>query len=150
MANVDRINTDSIFRFVCDTISRTCDLAYVEGAQGTARLLGCMHTFVRYIIQPNEWTPLSDELAAVKDYITFCHLHNSNQSVKLPDDDSYFVRHMSLVGPVMDLCPIDEPDMNIDICVEIIRNDTTSKQLVFTIKKESRSKSEEYKQQWDL
>ena len=89
------------FAFVGDFISRAADLAYVEGAQGTSRLLACLRGVLRYLRQDAEWVPLADELKAVEDYITLCRVRDSDRRLSLPQADSRFVPHRMLVDSVM-------------------------------------------------
>lgn len=140
-------------RFISAFISRASELAYIEGAQGTARLLACLHDFIRYMQQEAEWAPLDDELKAVVNYVTLCRLRESARGLTLPEENSFFVRRMMLVDAVMQVLtldsPTDEPDKDLEIRVDVV-NHGGNKRLILTVEKTLSSGKEKLKRQWDL
>ena len=142
------------FAFVGDFISRAADLAYVEGAQGTSRLLACLRGFLRYLRQDAEWVPLADELKAVEDYITLCRVRDSDRRLSLPQADSRFVPHRMLVDSVMQACALDfpanTPGVELGIRVELNDAGDGRCRLILTVDKTIPSGTEQFKRQWEL
>lgn len=142
------------FAFVGDFISRAADLAYVEGAQGTSRLLACLRGFLRYLRQDSAWVPLADELKAVEDYMTLCRVWDNRRNLTLPDPGSQFVPHRLLVDAVMKACAADfqanQPGTDLSIKIELLNTGQGKALLILMVDKSLPSGAEHLKRQWEL
>ena len=142
------------FAFVGDFISRAADLAYVEGAQGTSRLLVCLCGFLRYLRQDSAWVPLADELKAVEDYMTLCRMWDSGCNLSLPEPGSQFVPHRLLVDAVMRACAADfqanQPGTDLSVRIELLNPGKGKARLTLTVDKSLPSGAEHLKRQWEL
>ena len=86
-------------------LMQASELAYVEGAQGTARLLGCMRRIFRYVGATREWVPFADEVAAVRDFVEIRRARFGNRIRLLAvADNSLFLPRMSVLDAVMEAC----------------------------------------------
>ena len=86
-------------------LMQASELAYVEGAQGTARLLGCMRRILRYVGAARDWVPFADEAAAVRDFMEIRRARFGNR-IRLASvaDNSLFLPRMSVLDAVMEMC----------------------------------------------
>jgi len=94
---------------ISEFLTQASQLADIEGAQGTARLLASMQRLIRYMGSRAQWVPLPDEWAVLQDLIEIRKGRFGNRIRLAPmPRAALFVPRMALVGAADELCAPDE------------------------------------------
>ena len=136
-------------------LTQASQLADIEGAQGTARLLASMQRLVRHMESRAEWVPLPEEWAALKDLIEIRRGRFGNRIHLLPSPRAaLFVPRMALVGAAEELCAPDEllkgPPCEFEIEAKILQDVAAGYVLVMTVRKTSADGQQETERRWPL
>ena len=84
------------------------ELATIEGAPQTARVLACADRILRYMRHPEDWVPLASEMACVKDYVELIHARVGKRVALTWPKDEVFVKRASVVSFVEAHCSLEE------------------------------------------
>jgi hypothetical protein len=140
---------------ISEFLTQASQLADIEGAQGTARLLASMQRLVRYMESRAEWVPLPEEWAVLKDLMEIRKGRFGNRIHLGPAPRAaLFVPHMALVGAAEELCAPDEmlrdPLCEFEIQAKILHDVATGYVLLMTVKRTSADGQEETERRWPL
>lgn len=140
---------------ISEFLTQASQLADIEGAQGTARLLASMQRLVRYMGSRAEWVALPEEWAVLKDLIEIRKGRFGNRIHLRPAPRAaLFVPRMALVGAVEELCAPDEllrdPLCEFEIEAKILQDVATGYALVMTVRKTGAGGQEETERRWPL
>lgn len=146
---------DNLSGMISEFLTQASQLADIEGAQGTARLLASMQRLVKHMGLRAQWVPLSDEWAALKDLIEIRkgrfgnRIHLSQMPLVM-----IFVPHMALVSAAEEACAPDEmlkdPACEFEIEVQIRQDVAVGYVLRMIIRKTGADGCEETQRQWTL
>ncbi len=136
-------------------LTQASQLADIEGAQGTARLLASMQRLVRYMGSRAEWVPLPEEWAVLKDLIEIRKGRFGNRfHLGSAPRAALFVPRMALVGAAEEICAPDEllrdPLCEFEIEAKILQDVATGYALVMTVRKTGAGGQEEIERRWPL
>jgi hypothetical protein len=84
------------------------ELATIEGAPQTARVLACADRILRYMRHPEDWVQLSAEMLCVKDYVELIHARVGKRVALVWPRDELFVKRASIVSFVDEHCSLEE------------------------------------------
>lgn len=140
---------------ISEFLTQASQLADIEGAQGTARLLASMQRLVRYMGSCADWVPLSEEWAVLKDLIEIRKGRFGNRiHLARAPRAAIFVPRMSLVGTAEELCAPDElledPLCEFDIEVKILQDVATGYVLHMNVRKNGADRRKEMERRWAL
>ena len=140
---------------ISEFLTQASQLADIEGAQGTARLLASMQRLVRYMESRAEWVPLPEEWAVLKDLMEIRKGRFGNRIHLGPTPRAaLFVPRMALVGAAEELCAPDEmlrdPLCEFEIQAKILQDVATGYALLMTVKRTSADGQEETERRWPL
>lgn len=96
-------------RFMRAILVRGEQLANIEGAQETARLLQTTASLMAYLCDERDWGPAGDELRAMRDYgdiLRICFARRISLSCELPPDR--FIRRRVLLDALLEICSLDD------------------------------------------
>ena len=136
-------------------LTQASQLAYVEGAQGTARLLGCMQRLARYSMRSAEWAPFSEEWERLKDLVEI-RRGLFGERIRLYDapDTALFVPCMSLVEAVGEIgvfdAPVEDASCEIDVIVQHKQDTAKGCILLLTVRKTTNEETVEAIREWKL
>ena len=140
---------------ISEFLTQASQLADIEGAQGTARLLASMQRLVRYMESRAGWVPLPEEWAVLKDLMEIRKGRFGNRIHLGPAPRAaLFVPRMALVGAAEELCAPDEmlrdPLCEFEIQAKILHDVATGYALLMTGKRTSAEGQEETERRWPL
>jgi hypothetical protein len=146
---------DDLSEKISEYLTQASQLADIEGAQGTARLLASMQRLIRHMGLRAEWVPLSDEWAALKDLIEIRkgrfgnRIHLGSMPVA-----ALFAPRMALVGAAEEACAPDEllrdPACEFEIEVQIRQDVALGYVLRMTVRRTGSNGCEDFQRQWTL
>ena len=84
------------------------ELATIEGAPQTARVLACADRILRYMQHAEDWVLLSAEMLCVKDYVELIHARVGKRVALTWPRDELFVKRFSIVSFVDAHCSLEE------------------------------------------
>lgn len=84
------------------------ELATIEGAPQTARVLACADRILRYMRHPEDWVPLVSEMLCVKDYLELIHARVGKRVALHWPNEELFVKRASVVSFVDEHCSLEE------------------------------------------
>ena len=140
---------------ISEFLTQASQLADIEGAQGTARLLISMQRLVRYMGSRADWVQLPEEWAVLKDLIEIRKGRFGNRIHLGPAPRAaLFVPRMALVGAAEELCAPDEllrdPLSEFEIEARILQDVSQGYSLVMTVRKTGAGVQEEIERRWLL
>ena len=140
---------------ICDYLTQASQLADIEGAQGTARLLASMQRLVRHAALCRDWVPLADEWAALKDLIEIRKGRFGNRIHLGPMPcAALFVPRMALVNAAEAACAPDEmlraPACEYEIEVQIRQDMALGYRLRMAVRKTGVCEGADFVRQWTL
>ena len=99
------------------------ELATIEGALQTARVLTCADRILRYMDHEPDWVPLSAEMLCVRDYVELIHARVGKRVQLTWPCEELFVRRASVMSFVDECCSLEEilahpGDYAIDLDIE--------------------------------
>ena len=84
------------------------ELATIEGAPQTARVLACADRILRYMRHPEDWVPLVSEMLCVKDYVELIHARVGKRVALVWPKEELFVKRASVVSFIDAHCSLEE------------------------------------------
>ena len=146
---------DNLSGKISEFLTQASQLADIEGAQGTARLLASMQRLVKHMGLCAQWVPLSDEWAALKDLMEIRKGRFGNRIHLSPMPlTALFVPRMALVGSTEEICApeamLKDPLCEFEIEVQVRQDVAVGYVLRVIIRKTGADGCEETQRQWTL
>ena len=140
---------------ICEYLTPASQLADIEGAQGTARLLASMQRLIRYAALRSGWVPLTDEWAALKDLIEIRKGRFGNRiHLGTMPQAALFVPRMALVNAAEEACAPDEmlrdPAREFEIEAQVHQDMALGYQLRLTVHRAGTRGDADFMRQWTL
>lgn len=118
----------NVNRLLNEILIRGEQLANLEGAGETARLLQSTASLINYFGDERSWGPAGDELNALRDYgnvIRACFGRKMRIDCALPED--LFIRRRVLLNELLKSCStdrilMDKSDKAIDVRISVLEN----------------------------
>jgi len=148
------MTSGDLSEIIGEFLTQASQLADIEGAQGTARVLASMQRLVRHMGLRAEWVPLPDEWAALKDLIEIRKGRFGNRiHLGAMPPGAVFVPRMALAGAAAEVCAPDEmlkdPACEFEIEAEVAEH-AGGCTLQMTVRKTGADGCGDYHRQWAL